>query len=156
MGGGDRCAFQWRHYEADEGDEEMTSEVEEEVLTSVEDYEDFSKTNQVVQMVMTGHVNGIPQYMPLSSLEAKPSREIPQGSGLDPGSRLAFLPCAPAVFAPDGYLREPDALPPCMEAAELEFVHGYRAHDTRDNLFYTARGEVVSVSYTHLTLPTKA
>ena len=30
-----------------------------------------------------------------------------------------------------------------MEAAELEFVHGYRAHDTRDNLFYTARGEVV-------------
>lgn len=143
VGGGDRCAFQWRHYEADEGDEEMTSEVEEEVLTSVEDYEDFSKTNQVVQMVMTGHVNGIPQYMPLSSLEAKPSREIPQGSGLDPGSRLAFLPCAPAVFAPDGYLREPDALAPCMEAAELEFVHGYRAHDTRDNLFYTARGEVV-------------
>ena len=53
------------------------------------------------------------------------------------------LPCAPAVFAPDGYLREPDALAPCMEAAELEFVHGYRAHDTRDNLFYTARGEVV-------------
>ena len=26
-GGSDRCAFQWRHYEADEGDEEMTSEV---------------------------------------------------------------------------------------------------------------------------------
>jgi uncharacterized protein (UPF0297 family) len=81
VGGGDRCAFQWRHYEADEGDEEMTSEVEEEVLTSVEDYEDFSKTNQVVQMVMTGHVNGIPQYMPLSSLEAKPSREIPARLG---------------------------------------------------------------------------
>ncbi len=56
---------------------------------------------------------------------------------------MAFLPCAPSIFAPDGYLREPDALAPCMEAAELEFAHGYRAHDTRDNVFYTARGEVV-------------
>ena len=28
--------------------------MEEEVLTAVEDYEDFSKTNQVVQMVVTG------------------------------------------------------------------------------------------------------
>ena len=112
-GGSDRCAFQWRHYEADEGDEEMTSEVEEEVLTAVEDYEDFSVGNQVVQMVVTGHVNGAPQYMPLHMLDAKPSRQIPQGSGLDPGSRLAFLPCAPSVFAPDGYLREPDALAPC-------------------------------------------
>ena len=55
---------------------------------------------------------------------------------------MAFLPCASAVFAPDGYLREPDALAPCMEAAELEFVHGVRAHDARHNLFYTNRGEV--------------
>jgi len=37
-------------------------------------------------------------------------------------------------------MREPDALAPCMEAVELEFVHGYRAHDTRNNLFYSARG----------------
>jgi len=43
----------------------------------------------------------------------------------------------------EGYMREPDALAPCMEAVELEFVHGYRAHDTRNNLFYSARGEVV-------------
>ena len=81
--------------------------------------------------------------MPLSMLDAKPSRDIPQGTGLDPGSRLAFLPCAQSIFAPDGYLREPDALAPCMEAVELEFVHGYRAHDCRDNLFYSAKGEVV-------------
>jgi hypothetical protein len=54
------------------------------------------------QPLVTGHINGVPQYMPLSMLDATPSREIPQGSGLDPGSRLAFLPCAPTVFAPDG------------------------------------------------------
>ena len=30
-----------------------------------------------------------------------------------------------------------------MEAAELEFAHGYRAHGSGDNLFYSARGEVV-------------
>ena len=142
VGASDRCAFQWRHYEADEADEEMTSEVEEECLTAVEDYEDFSVANQVVKMVVTGHANGQPTYAPLETLDAKPASDVPAGSGLDPGSRLAFLPCASAVFAPDGYLREPDALAPCMEAAELEFVHGVRAHDARHNLFYTNRGEV--------------
>jgi len=30
-----------------------------------------------------------------------------------------------------------------MEVVELEFAHGYRAHDTCDNVFYTAKGEVV-------------
>ena len=143
VGASDRCAFQWRHYETDEGDEEMTSEVEEETLTAMEDYEDFAVTNQATRMVMVGRSGGEPQFAPASALDAKPNPEIPQGSGLDPGSRLAFLPCAPSIFAPDGYLREPDALAPCMEAVELEFAYGYRAHDARDNLFYTARGEVV-------------
>ena len=121
----------------------MTSEVEEETLTAVEDYEDFAVTNQVMKMVVVGCAGGAPQFAPAISLDAKPNPDIPQGSGLDPGSRLAFLPCAPSIFAPDGYLREPDALAPCVEAAELEFAHGYRAHDARDNLFYSARGEVV-------------
>jgi hypothetical protein len=48
--------LQWRHYEPDEGDEEMTSDVEEEIFTAVEDYDDFGITNKMAQMVFTGHL----------------------------------------------------------------------------------------------------
>ena len=105
-GANDRCAFQWRHYETDEGeyfpittfrlpvcpyetdtfllisqgDEEMTSEVEEECLTAVEDYEDFAVSNQVVKMVVVGKSGGIPVYAPADALDAKVSISHPPQS----------------------------------------------------------------------------
>jgi len=143
IGGEDRTVLQWRHYEPDEGDEEMTSDVEEEIFTAVEDYDDFGITNKMAQMVFTGHLKGIPQYVPLSVYKATPMHDIPPDSGLDAGSRLAFLPCASSIYAPDDYVREPDILSAPLEAVQLEFAHGYRAHDARDNLHYAAFGDVV-------------
>ena len=143
IGGGDRCIFQWRHYQADEDDENLTSDTEEEILASMEDYEAYNKANQLNQMVVTGYSNGTPVFTPLDAAMSKPRKDIPQGSGLDAGSRLGYMECAGAIFAPDGYLREPDALAACMEAVELEHVYGYRAHDCRENIFYSNRGEVV-------------
>jgi len=91
--------LQWRHYEPDEGDEEMTSDVEEEIFTAVDDYEDLSQTNAVNEMVYVGHTRGVPQYVPAAVARAMPSRDIPPNSGLDPGSRLAFLPCASSMVS---------------------------------------------------------
>mmetsp|Transcript_56787 Transcript_56787/g.179562 ORF Transcript_56787/g.179562 Transcript_56787/m.179562 type:complete len:888 (-) Transcript_56787:309-2972(-) len=143
VGGGDRCVMQWRHYDGDEMDEEPTSDVEDEVYVALEDYDTKNKSSQVLQMVITGYSSGVPLFTPLPVCLGKPSRDIPDGTGLDPGSRLAYMSCAAAVFGPDGYLREPDAMQPSMEALSLEHVYGYRGHDTRENLFYTNRGEVV-------------
>lgn len=143
IGGEDRTTLQWRHYEPDEGDEEMTSDVEEEVFTSVENYTESSAAIVATPMVFIGHVRGVPQYVPASVLDATPSRDIPSHSGLDPGSRLAFLPCASSVFAPDNYERDADILNPPMESVTLEATYGFRAYDSRNNLFYTALGDVV-------------
>ena len=142
-GGGDSIVMQWRHYEADEADEDVTSEVEEEVYQAVDDYDVVSRSNAVNEVVVTGYANGAPVYAPASTTSLVPNKNIPQGTGLDPGSRLAYMPCAPSIFAPDGYLREPDALSPSMEALELDFAYGMRAHDVRNAVFYTNRGEVV-------------
>lgn len=143
IGGEDRTILQWRHYEPDEGDEEMTSDVEEEIFTAVDDYAESSVATVPTQMVFVGHLRGIPQYVPANVLDALPSRDIPSESGLDPGSRLAFLPCAASIFAPDDYKREADILKAPMESAQLEYAYGFRAHDSRNNLFYTALGDVV-------------
>ena len=143
IGGEDRTVLQWRHYEPDEGDEEMTSDVEEEIFTAVDDYEDLSQTNAVNEMVYVGHTRGVPQYVPAAVARALPSRDIPPNSGLDPGSRLAFLPCANSIYAPDEYAKDADTLKAPMESVVLECSYGYRAHDSRDNLFYTALGDVV-------------
>ncbi|XRB07249.1 echinoderm microtubule-associated protein-like [Pycnococcus provasolii] len=143
-GASDSCVMQWRHYEADEGDEDVTSEVEEEVYQSIEDYEaTTSRCNAINELVITSYANGAPVYAPLTTMKLVPNKNIPQGTGLDPGSRLAYLPCASAIFPPDGYLREPDALSPSMEAFELDFAYGVRSHDVRNGVFYTNRGEVV-------------
>ena len=143
IGGEDRTILQWRHYEPDEGDEEMTSDVEEEIFSAVDDYEEANQSSVMTQMVFIGHVGGVPQYVPASVQNMVPSRDIPANSGLDPGSRSAFLPCAGSIFAPDDYVRDMDILKAPMESVILECAHGYRAHDSRRNLFYTALGDVV-------------
>ena len=143
VGGEDRTILQWRHYEPDEGDEEMTSDVEEEIFTAVDDYEETNQSNALTPMVFIGHLRGIPQYVSANVLQALPSRDIPANTGLDPGSRLAFLPCASSIYAPDDYTRDSDILKAPMESVLLECAHGYRAHDSRNNLFYTTLGDVV-------------
>ena len=141
-GGGDRCVLQWRHYSPDEIDEEMTSDVEEEVIDAMDAYDVANVANQTLQMVLSGYDNGAPVFTPLQAITAKPWLDIPRDTGLDPNSRLAYWPCAPSIFAPDGYTRESDALAPPLENLELEFVYGARAHDARDNVFFNAKGEI--------------
>ena len=111
--------MQWRHYEPDEGDEEMTSDVEEEIFTAVDDYEETNQSNALTPMVFIGHLRGIPQYVSANVLQALPSRDIPANTGLDPGSRLAFLPCASSIYAPDDYTRDSDILKAPMESVLL-------------------------------------
>ena len=142
-GGGDRCVLQWRHYSPDEIDEEMTSDVEEEVIDAMDAYDVANVANQTLQMVLSGYDNGAPVFTPLQAVTAKPWLDIPRDTGLDPNSRLAYWPCAPNIFAPDGYTRESDALAPPLENLKLEFVYGARAHDARDNVFFNAKGEIV-------------
>ena len=70
----------------------MTSGVEEEIFSAVDDYEEANQSSVMTQMVFIGHVGGVPQYVPASVQNMVPSRDIPANSGLDPGSSSAFLP----------------------------------------------------------------
>ncbi|KAK3267854.1 hypothetical protein CYMTET_23613 [Cymbomonas tetramitiformis] len=60
-----------------------------------------------------------------------------------PSGGGSVYPCAESIFPPSGY--ETSAL--AGEIPEnyltLEFVHGYRGHDARHNLFYNAQGQMV-------------
>jgi len=143
IGGGDLCVMQWRHFQADEDYEELTSDVEQEVVDSMEDYKIYNKGNQIVSMTITGYNNGLPIFTPIEAARAQPVRGIPKDTGLDAGSRLLYMECATSIFGPENYIREPDALSACMEAIELDFVYGYRTHDARDNLFFSNVGEIV-------------
>jgi microtubule-associated protein-like 6 len=45
--------------------------------------------------------------------------------------------------APDGYKPPKGKQSEPVENLELEYIYGYRCHDTRNNLRYTADGKIV-------------
>ena len=65
--------------------------------------------------------------------------------GLEEAETAEFMAVKPfigAIFAPSDAPSSPDLRAPDAELI-LEFAHGYRAHDARDNLRYTADGRIV-------------
>ena len=54
-----------------------------------------------------------------------------------------FLACRQQYKAPEGFRPSKSDRTPPEPTLELEYVHGYRSHDVRNNLRYTAEGTVV-------------
>jgi len=52
-------------------------------------------------------------------------------------------PARGAIFGPSGWETRDDVMEPPANSLKLEFVHGYRAHDARHNIFYDKSGRVV-------------
>ena len=59
------------------------------------------------------------------------------------GSFLSRQPCAAALEAPTSHQMSHDAQEKPDHALQLDFVYGYRAHDSRHNLVYNVDGLIV-------------
>jgi WD40 repeat protein len=59
------------------------------------------------------------------------------------GGFLHRQPCAPSLIPPTGHHPAANAQSKPTHELQLDFVYGYRAHDTRHNLHYNADGSIV-------------
>jgi WD40 repeat protein len=135
-GAGDRAVVQWRHVapgERPRQPEELTSDVEEEALAAPHERDVLCRTCAAVPACVDGYAAGVPHYVPATQLAAA-AHAVQPGPGCEPGSGAAFLPAADALFAPDGYARDAEALAPPAEALQLAFAFGHRAADARANV----------------------
>jgi len=133
-GAGDRAIVQWRHVAPGEragAPEELSSDVEEEALSAPHERDAACRTCASVTARLDGYGAGAPHFA--VSAQVAVVHNAP-GPGCEAGSGVLFTPAADAVFAPDGYVREPDALAPPAEALELAFAFGHRAADARGNV----------------------
>ena len=133
-GAGDRAIVQWRHVAPGEragAPEDLSSDVEEEALSAPHERDATCRTCASVTARLDGYGAGAPHFAVSAQVSA--GHNAP-GPGCEPGSGVLFTPAADAVFAPDGYVREPDALAPPAEALELAFAFGHRAADARGNV----------------------
>eukprot|EP00898_Chlorokybus_atmophyticus_P002667 jgi/Chlat1/3400/Chrsp23S03816 len=140
-GGGDRCIFQWRHLQPNEEDNGGDSDDESSEETSSLDQ---SRGNKLVLMSQTGIDGGVPSYQPANALEGIPNpyknhsvRELGAVKGMK--SPMVGRPCLGQTFPPSQYT--PSYEMP-GESLQLQWVYGYRGYDTRNNVFYTAAGDV--------------
>ncbi len=134
-GAGDRAVMQWRHVAPGERPrvpEELTSDVEEEALAGPHERDTHCRTCAVAPACLDGYSAGVPRFVPTAQLGLAHSGA--PGPGCEPGSGAAFTPAAAALFPPDGYVREVDALAPPAEALQLSFAFGHRAADARGNV----------------------
>ena len=133
-GAGDRAIVQWRHVGPGEcagAPEELSSDVEEEGLSAPHERDTTCRTCAAVSARLDRYGAGAPHYAAVAHVGATLTTP---GPGCEPGSGVLFTPAADAVFIPDGYLREPDALAPPAEALELTFAFGHRSVDARGNV----------------------
>ena len=124
VGGCDRCVFQWRH-EADQAEddaeeyrEEPDSEDEADLLdgTALDRSPDQENANEDVV-----------------AFDADDDEEE--------GEFVAVKPWVGSVVPPSNPPADDPSAP--EEGLELQWVHGYRAQESRNNVRYTATGEIV-------------
>ncbi len=134
-GAGDRAIAQWRHVapgERPRAPEELSSDVEEEALAAPHERDETCRTCATVPACLDGYGTGVPHLVPAAQMGTGQG-EAP-APGCEPGSGAALTPAASALFAPDGYARDGDALAPPAEALQLGFAFGHRCADARGNV----------------------
>jgi microtubule-associated protein-like 6 len=124
VGGADRCVFQWK-VDADDVEEDaeiLDDQESEEGALDFVDGEELDRTNE--QESVNAELDGLFQ--------------LEGDAGAD--QFLAVKPWIGAVVAPSN----PPPITPAApdNSLELEWIYGYRAQDARNNLRYTATGEI--------------
>jgi microtubule-associated protein-like 6 len=131
-GGADLSIFQWRHKGPDVyelGGDNVDSE--DEIVP-----EDNGELDVDVDMLVN--------YTKSGGLKYEPTDEDDIRVEDDGGEEfMAVKPWLGAIHAPTGWKDPKDVNKPPQYTLELEFVHGYRGFDSRDNVYYTASGEVL-------------
>jgi microtubule-associated protein-like 6 len=124
IGGHDKCVFQWRVDKDDEEDdaENLDDEESEEGGLDFQDGETLDRTKE--QESANADIDGM--------------FELDFDNGAE--QFQVVKPWVSAVVAPSN----PPAISPTTPNSnlELEWVHGYRAQDARNNLRYTSSGEI--------------
>ena len=129
-GGSDRCLFLWRHGDEEglEEDSDPEDHYDSEVGEDADEYGTKLKI-QASQGAYGVEMDGIDDMQGLVPCD---------------GNAAWSKPWLTAIAAPEGVAASDGALPPSH--LELDWVHGYRACDTRSTAAYTSTGSICYIT----------
>lgn len=170
-GGGDRCVLVWRHSEggpatdvddaesaavtaaegktvaADargDGDGDSDSESDEEDNVQYEG----GKSSKPVMMVQSGMEQGVAMFTPVNADDGVPN-PYKNHSLAELGCRRGYRspmtgrPALSQTHVPSWWQKDSTSYDPPSAGLKLAWAYGYRGYDTRQNVWYNSKGEIV-------------
>jgi WD40 repeat protein len=133
-GGGDLTVMQWKR--SGPGVFHSSDETTISIVHDVDDHADETDISDVDSDVVTlqEHASG-------RKLEPEGDEFVVDVAAGE--EFMAVKPWKAAIYPPSEHGSDTASSKVPSSSLSLEFVHGYRGHDCRDNLFYTATGELV-------------